>query len=184
MNFAVSTLFIPWPGIRGKRESGTERPMHTQDAECNCLMKKQCAESEWKPLKKRMPAFSWADFEGLGLLPVLREAPETKPIPSYCWPLVLVTWIGPWDCLTSWESYLKILRDGAREMVHQVRALAALLEDQNSIPSTHTGQLKNFCNFSSSDSITLFSIHWLPNAYKCMHTSANTHTLQINKWSF
>lgn len=142
-------------------------------------MKKLCADAEWKPLKKRMPAFSREDSEDLGVLPILKDAPETKSILSYCWPLVLVTWIGPLDCLTSWESYLKILRDGARQMVHQVRALAALLEDQNSVPSTHIGQLKNSCNFSSSGSITLFSIHWLPNACTCMHTSARAHTPQI-----
>ena len=87
--------------LYGKETVEQRGPSIPEMLSVTCPMKKQCADSECKPLKKRMPGFSWADSEGLGVMPVLREAPETKPIPSYCWPLVLVTWIGPWDCLTS-----------------------------------------------------------------------------------
>ena len=37
----------------------------------------------------------------------------------------------------------------AREMVHQLRALAALPKDLSSVPNTHIGQLTTTCNSSS-----------------------------------
>lgn len=53
---------------------------------------------------------------------------------------------------------LKVTKDVCRKMCQQLKALAALLEDQSFIPNTHSEQLTTACNSSSREFNTFF---WL-----------------------
>lgn len=64
------------------------------------------------------------------------------------------------------------LQQGAGETAQLLRALAALLEDPSSVPSTHVGQLPVICNSNSGDSIPMSGLC----GHLHMHIQAHRHT--------
>ena len=68
----------------------------------------------------------------------------------------------------------------AGEMTQQLRAFAALAEDQNSVPNTNIWLLTTACNSSSWGSETLIWPLWV-SACVLMHTYLQTMCIDISK---